>query len=103
MDNRDAIRGFQKGKIETGKCPETHYNLRATEQWDLSRDPRRLESGIFSPASANKVQSWRLNKYACAALGLSFCAIHELSRLASNVKQTENEEEGKQQKRGGVR
>jgi hypothetical protein len=34
----------------------------------LSRNPRRLESGIFSPASANRDQVWRLSKDACAAL-----------------------------------
>jgi hypothetical protein len=34
----------------------------------LSRNPRRLESGILSPASANRDQVWRLSRYACAAL-----------------------------------
>lgn len=53
----------------------------------LSRDPRRLESGLFSPASANKDQRWRLNKYACAALGTFLCAEHELKRPTGNVKQ----------------
>lgn len=41
---------------------------------------------MFSPAAANKDQSWRLNRYACAALGL-FCAVHELTRRTGNVRQ----------------